>query len=311
MKSARVRVDLTRVAAVWTASRWRPARIAAFGTGVLLAVAIAASGIDGADPGRSTGDPLGLEYQSDLADPAPTDPANVHLVVGPATSPATGPAAGPATGRDPARTAKPAVRQPSAAPRVPAPARKAPAAPPRIGRASFVGVAGEQCPEDGGKGYRRAGSTGGHRSGSRHHGGRTGSSQSSSYLRRTGGWTGNGCAGAFHAVPLTGQSRSSAHSLWWFRTGAVQRGSCAVAVYVPRAQARGDVTARPAYYNVLTGSGLAATRSFTVDQVANQGRWVSAGTSPVRDGTIAVQLLNRGGGRGGHAGAAQVKVTCH
>ncbi len=109
---------------------------------------------------------------------------------------------------------------------------------------------------------------------------------------------------------MTGESRSSAYSLWWFRTGAVQQGNCAISVFVPKAQASGDVTARPASYAVLTGSRLADAGSFTIDQVANQGRWVGTGARPLRDGVIAVQLLNRGGNRGGHAGSGQVRVDC-
>ena len=48
---------------------------------------------------------------------------------------------------------------------------------------------------------------------------------------------------------------------------------------------------------------------FTIDQVANRGRWVSVGTYSVTAGAISIHLGNRGPS-GTYLGVGQARVTC-
>jgi translation initiation factor IF-2 len=78
-----------------------------------------------------------------------------------------------------------------------------------------------------------------------------------------------------------------------------------VSVFVPTGNDPRDVAGRPAHYRVEPYG------SFTVDQIANRGSWVGAGTFPVRDGRLSVTLLTRGANPDGeHLAAAQVRVSC-
>jgi hypothetical protein len=242
------------------------------GTGAVVALSRDGASVRTAGRGISAGP---------TPSPRPS-PSQVHLHVGPTV------AAAPAG--EPAR----------AAPGVPSPAKPAPPA------AAFTAVAGERCPQDATRGYLRAGNRDGRRDGRR---GRDGDRRSP--LRFTGGWTGDGCSGAYHAVATSDRTGGGTLSLWWFRTGPVDRGSCAVSVYVPQPRDGDDLGARTAHYSVLSGSTRAPDRSggFSVDQVANQGRWVEAGSFPIRAASVAVQLLDQDGG-GKRLAAAQVRVAC-
>jgi hypothetical protein len=187
-------------------------------------------------------------------------------------SPATAPAASPA----------PRPSSPARATVAPEPSAVA-VAPQRP--ASFEGIAGEGCPQS----AARIGVT------------------AAWYRKDIGGWTGDGCDGSYWAVPMSGDPQRDDQSsvLWSFRTGSVRTGRCAVSVFVPTGNDPRDVAGRPAFYRVEPSG------SFAIDQIANRGSWVSAGTFVVRDGRIAVRMLTRGANPDGeHLAAAQLKVSC-
>jgi hypothetical protein len=217
------------------------------------------------------------------------------------TSPAARPKP-PATGRPSRPAPRPAASpQPRPAPKpAPKPApRPAPKPAPKP-RPTYVAVGGEDCHHTTTQGYYRVG---------------TYSDGSSGWYRRSGGWNQNGCRGTFMAMPMSGsatQSDPQAYAVWWFKTGPVTTGQCSVSVYVPTGSAR-DVAGRPAYYQVVRGEhDMHVVRQFTVDQAANHGRWVNAGSYPVSNGVFALRLVNRGvDGHGEHLAAAQMKVSCH
>jgi hypothetical protein len=164
---------------------------------------------------------------------------------------------------------------------------------------AFTVVGGEGCRHTSATGYRAVGAyTDGVRG----------------WYKRSGGWTGDGCRGTFDAVPLSGHAGfedRSAYALWSFSTAPVRTGRCSVSVYVPRGQLR-DVGARPAWYQVLASErDHTAVGTFAVDQLANRGRWVDAGSYPLAGGDLAVKLTTRGvDPNGEHAAAAQMRVSC-
>ncbi|MFJ5229313.1 hypothetical protein ACIQBJ_05365 [Kitasatospora sp. NPDC088391] len=185
------------------------------------------------------------------------------------------------------------------APVVPAPNKTtAPAAP------SFSAVAGTGC-TNAGTGYDQ---NGWYTEGS------TGWTSSS-----TGGYAGSGCSGKYVSLPMSGNASKDAGKsvLWAFTTNPVPSGTCRISVYIPN---NGDVKAvggKPAYYTVqryfTTGEGTIS--AFTIDQTANRGKWVNAGTFPATNGKIAVMLHDRGidfgsGAEQAHHAASAVRADC-
>jgi hypothetical protein len=90
-------------------------------------------------------------------------------------------------------------------------------------------------------------------------------------------------------------------------------------VYIPNDGDIQDVGGNPTFYSVynnIQSGGSGEIGSFTIDQVHDLGRWVSAGSFPVSGHTIAVQLHTRGQDWVGdqrtnaHHAAAQVTMTC-
>jgi hypothetical protein len=224
------------------------------------------------------------------------------------TTPTRGPvkANGPVGRPDAAPPAPPA---PPAAPAVPVgpgippaahrPSRPTTAKPPVQPRRTYTVIAGEDCTHTASQGYYRIG---------------TYSDGSDGWYRRNGGWNLNGCKGTFMAMPMSGSKTADdpqAYAVWWFKTGAVTTGRCAVSVFVPAGSAR-DVAGHPAYYEVVRGEhDMRVVARFTIDQAAHRGHWVAGGSYPVSNGQLTVRLVNRGvDAHGEHLAASQVKVSC-
>jgi hypothetical protein len=209
--------------------------------------------------------------------------SDTYLIVGPE---AKSPSATPSTSRAPGKPGGGPVAKP----------------PPKgpIG-ATFSAVSGDGCPHDSTRGYQEIGR---YTDGSR-----------GWYSRTNGGWTGNGCRGWFDALPMSGSATSddpSAFVVWWFKPTNMQQGTCAISVFIPTGNAFEDVAGKPAYYNVVAGQrNYQRVAGFRIDQIPARGSWVSAGSYPLRDGQIAVQMVTRGEDPNGeHLAAAQVKVAC-
>jgi hypothetical protein len=222
----------------------------------------------------------------DTPTPSPTSPtSDTYLIVGPET---TSPSISPTPARPRSGTggqpAKPPVKQPPRAPAVP-----------------FSAVAGDGCPHSSTRGYQEIGR---YTDGSR-----------GWYSRSSGGWTGDGCDGSFDALPMSGSATRddrTAYVVWWFKPANLRQGSCTLSVYIPTGREYQDVAGDPAYYNVVAGEGnYDRISGFAIDQIANRGRWLTAGTFPLRDGQIAVQMVTRGQDPNGeHLAAAQVRASC-
>ncbi|WP_405095610.1 hypothetical protein [Micromonospora sp. NBC_01412] len=131
-----------------------------------------------------------------------------------------------------------------------------------------------------------------------------------------GGWSGPGCAGGTAwSVPMSGtadRSDSDVQVTWWFSTGRLARGSCAVWLFVPKPARELDAAGRPTFFQVTRGrKDSTVVGTFSIDQSAHRGEWVRAGSYPLEGGRIGVRLLNRGAGTGGaRHGAGQVQVGC-
>jgi len=166
--------------------------------------------------------------------------------------------------------------------------RKEPAPPP----ATFVALGGEDCKHTASQGYYVEGS---------------------GTQKKPGGFRGQGCKGTFRVVPMSGStSRDNRHVVWWFNTGAVFRGRCALAVYVPKGSRSADVAGKPTHYQVIrSADNHTVTGRFAIDQTAARGRWISVGTFGMTGGKIAIKKVNPGKGSGStRHGAAQVKISC-
>ncbi|MET7900575.1 adhesin [Streptomyces sp. NPDC005336] len=133
-----------------------------------------------------------------------------------------------------------------------------------------------------------------------------------------GGYDGGSCDGSYAAVPMSG-SRTEDHdnsALWWWSVGP-GHDTCTIGVFVPNGDST-DVGGDPTTYRVLSDpqDEDSAYATFQVDQRANRGRLVDAGTYRVEDGRIAVRMLDRGqdwndnGPTYAHHAAGQMKVTC-
>ncbi|MBB5874211.1 hypothetical protein F4553_007645 [Allocatelliglobosispora scoriae] len=133
-----------------------------------------------------------------------------------------------------------------------------------------------------------------------------------------GGWGSNGCSGTFDSMPMSGSDTvedPTQYADWSFTVGSASR-SCDLSTYVP--VYGGDAKragGNPAQYRVGDGQGSSSKGTFTVDQPANGGRWISIKTYPVSGGKLWIRVLNRGidwGAREGYRiGLAQFKVVCH
>lgn len=275
---------------------------AAVGAAVLVAAPFVLSGEDGEpeDAAEQSHRSLALpwwETDPERADTRPTrsaetTPSDTYVVVGPVVGQ-------PPNGAAPTRTGAPATASPTPRPPAkPAAPAKPVALPPGP---TFSAIAGKSCPQDDSKGYQRIGP---YTDGTR-----------GWYSRSSGGWTGDGCDGDFDAVPMSGyadRDDTSAFTVWWFRTGAVRRGTCAISVHVPWSGNDRDVAGKPAYYNVIAGrSDYRRISGFKVYQTAARGSWVSAGTFPIYDGEIGVQMITRGQDPNQeHLASGQLKVAC-
>jgi hypothetical protein len=184
-----------------------------------------------------------------------------------------------------------ASEQPTKAVKSPKPDPPAPAPPP------FSAVAGFRCPDTGSSGYtQHVGSDGW-------------------YLVTGGGWTGDGCAGHMIAMPMSGDPNNDNLDnviLWWFQVPS--RSACTVEVYVPGTQNVRDAAGAPATYIVYAttdGSG-SPIGQFGIDQVHNQGRWVTAGKFPATSGQLSVRLMSRGASNipGARLGGSAVRINC-
>ena len=277
---------------VQSASRRVPLSLAAAAvTVVLLLLVLVVSSLDStpgghptpaAKQGTGTDQPwwAGLDETarpSSSTSPSPQASSDTYLIVGPETPPSS-PASAPASGSKPAN-----------------PAPKRPAA------ATFTAVTGDACQHDDSRGYQVIG--------------RYTDGDRGWYGRSSGGWTGDGCSGAFDALPMSGfrdRDDTSAFVVWWFRPTNVRQGSCAISVYIPTGREYEDVAGRPAFYNVIGGKDdYRRTSGFKIDQVANRGRWINAGSYPLRNGQIGVQMVTRGEDPNNeHLAAAQVKAAC-
>jgi hypothetical protein len=274
-----------------------PLRLAAAGVGVvLLLVVLVVSSLD-----SSPGDPptpaakdgtdgnqpwWAADNPSEVPSPSSsTPPSDTYLIVGPETaSPSTSPTPGRPPGTSPGRPRSSPVKPPPRAPVV-----------------TFSGIAGDGCRHDSTRGYQEIGR---YSDGSR-----------GWYSRSSGGWTGDGCSGTFDALPMSGYATrddTSAFVVWWFKPANLRQGSCTISVYIPTGREFEDVAGDPAYYNVVAGQGnYDRVSGFRIDQIQNRGRWLTAGTFPLRDGQIAVQMVTRGQDPNGeHLAAGQVRASC-
>jgi translation initiation factor IF-2 len=252
--------------------------------GLLVAIPLVAGHLTRQGPDQVT-----ATAQPPVADPQPgTDgPGRNGQVGAPATAPAL-PSAAPSASATPGPLVSVAASAspPPAASRSSVPAVPAPQAP-----ATFSAVAGEGCPTGS---FDRIG---------------TYTSGSAGWYRKSqGGWSGDGCSGAYWAVPMSGdpaRDEPGSAVVWSFHTSPVVAGNCQLGVFVPTGNSQQDVAGKPAWYRVSGGA------TFAVDQVANRGSWVSAGTFPVRSGQLSITLLTRGADPGNeHLAAAQTRISC-
>jgi hypothetical protein len=227
-------------------------------------------------------------------DPAPAAPANQPAAPPPPAQPAPAPA--PATQPAPSGT-QPAV--PAKSPtgtRTSKPGNGLPTAP--GGPKPFVALTGPGCQSTPDISYHAA-----YRAGK------------PIKKQAAGGWSHNGCNGAFWSIPMSGSTKKddpNTYAEWWFHTGKVKTGACSIWTYVPKVADDRAVGGDPAIYQVLRGQDdPKVIGTFPVMQTDNRGKWVYGGAFALSGGQIAVKLTDRGDGhKGARLAAAQILIRC-
>ncbi|MFG2525145.1 hypothetical protein [Streptomyces sp. NPDC048527] len=139
----------------------------------------------------------------------------------------------------------------------------------------------------------------------------------------SGGYTGDHCGGGYISVPVSGKAaayNATQFALWTydFSTKFTQA-SCKVSTYVPTNSSRMYVGGDPAYFYSYGSDYALGTHTATplggyqVNQVAKQGRWVTAGAFDVTTGKVTIKMVDAGadsGSKHAHVAAAQVRLTC-
>ncbi|OON76175.1 hypothetical protein [Streptomyces tsukubensis] len=139
-----------------------------------------------------------------------------------------------------------------------------------------------------------------------------------------GGYTGDGCAGGFLSIPVSGHAAaydSSRFALWQFDFSAkFTEASCRISTYIPTGSGRSRVGGDPAYYYYYGteypyGSKAASQGGYLVHQVSKQGTWVTNKPFDVTTGKVSLKLVDAGAKEGSaaanaHAAAAQVRLSC-
>ncbi|MFF3340671.1 adhesin [Streptomyces flavidovirens] len=268
-----------------TLSRTRKALLAT-AVVVVLAVLVTSAALladtDGDSDGGTSGGPAG--NADDLARGVPTR-------IGP-----TGPPGTPAK-RAPSRDR-------SSPPAKPRPPEKKPPKPPPVQHPhpSYTAWAGPGCS-----------------SGHYEESGRFENGDAGWYTVKSGGWEDGSCDGRFSAVPMSGSpDKDRDNSATWSWQVGDSFDECALSVYVPKSHRATDVAGNPTFYRLLADpdDNESSYAAFTVRQTAHRGSLVSVGSYEVKDGRLAVQLLDRGRDWGdadlvgAHHAAAQMKLTC-
>lgn len=263
---------------------------ALIGVGAMIAPAGGESPPAGPANAAPVAGPTRHDYGAEPLIPAsePTVDPTVTATASAPTTPA-GTAPGPSTPR-PGTTAPSPAGNPN-------PAAVAPPAP----VATFAGLTGEDCGQTSTQGYYRDG-------------------WSTDWYIKSGGLATNGCSGRSVHVPMSGSTTADDLDnviVWWFKTTGVTHGTCALSVYVPGTGTKLDSAGAPAYYRVFGSTSISGSPigSFTVNQTAHQGAWVSGGSFPVTQGQLAVRLMTRGidwgtGREGAHLGVSALKAQC-
>jgi hypothetical protein len=131
-----------------------------------------------------------------------------------------------------------------------------------------------------------------------------------------GSTTQSGCNGAFVAMPMSGSSATDDTqnlAIWTFRpptAGDV----CQVGIYIPDDTSIAHVGGNPSLYTVYDNGSVVG--SFSIDQVAHLGEWVTGGTFPISSKVMTVQAHSRGQNWAGstdtnaHIAVAAASATC-
>ncbi len=264
-----------------------PARVWLLLMLVVVALVVLATSVRWQTAGRTVLEPP-VPGASGVMQPLPFDGSPLaasatavpSIPAGPASAAGAPPVPPPLPQQQPAKNVQPRKSNPAA-----------PAPPP------FSAVAGFRCPETASGGFtEHVGSSGW-------------------WVVTGGGWTGNGCVGHIIDMPMSGDpNRDNLDNvlLWWFRLPS--RPKCTVEMYVPGTENVRDAAGDPATYFVYgttDGSG-SPIGQFGIDQVHNQGRWVTAGAFPAGSGQLSVRLMSRGVSSisGAHLGGSAARVSC-
>jgi hypothetical protein len=132
---------------------------------------------------------------------------------------------------------------------------------------------------------------------------------------------GDGCNGAFDAMPMSGSATKpdpTNFAVWTFHTGPITHGVCHIDVYVPDDPSLRHVGGHPADYQVFGSARATGTPlgSFDIDQHFNRGRWASRHNWRITGGVLTVKLDSRGIDWSGktqthaHIAVSAVSLTC-
>jgi hypothetical protein len=140
----------------------------------------------------------------------------------------------------------------------------------------------------------------------------------------SGGYSGDGCAGGFMSVPLSGQPQaydSNRFALWTFHLSAgFTSATCDLSTFIPDNPQLAYVGGNPAYYlyygtDYSYGSKAQPLGGYVIDQASMRGKWVAGGSFKVKTGWVTVKMVDAGANQtratwNAHAAAAQMLLAC-
>lgn len=138
-----------------------------------------------------------------------------------------------------------------------------------------------------------------------------------------GGYSGDGCAGGFVSLPLSGEAGafdSDRYVVWTFDLGAdfPAHRACRLATYVPQDSDPSLVGSAPAYYFYYAATyskNMTPQGDYAVNQSKDHGSWVPSASFTAASRSVSVRLVDAGANQGSvspvaRVAAAQIRLSC-
>ena len=132
---------------------------------------------------------------------------------------------------------------------------------------------------------------------------------------QSGGYSANGCSGEYVSMPLNGSATGEDNHVLWKFTKVPTGQACTIKLFIPAATSIVLVGGDPADYSYTVNGSSTTAGSFTVNQIADRGRWATGPTTTTTTGEVDVRLANTGidydsSNLNAHDAASAVDLSC-